>query len=411
MAWAALIISCSFVAAYVIIHALAPEISRGENTLQVIAWVLEPIAFAAVGVLVAIRRPDDPLGWLLCLIALGLAVPLIGDYALMKPRPPGAAWFAWFGEFSWTPVTIGTVYACLLFPTGRFLSDGWKWAGRVAVIGTVLIMFAFAFTPGPMSEHPDLENPAGLPFLADSFLEDGGIAWALFAAGTTAAVMSLIVRFTRSRGEERVQMKWFVLAVAVLAAGWTFYGALTLTGRAEGTLGDIASLAVDFAGLCIPAALGIAILRYRLYDIDRIISRTVSYALLTAALLVVYLAGVLGLQAVLRAPDDSPVIVALSTLAMVTAFGPLRRRIQGIVDRRFNRGRFDGARTIEAFAARMRDEVDIDDLTADLVGVVQRTIEPASVSLWLIEWQENGDIDHIAATRLDNRNDVRTFRA
>ena len=205
----------------------------------------------------------------------------------------------------------------------------------------------------------------------------------LFAAGTLAAVTSLVVRFTRSRGEERVQMKWFVLAVALLAAGWTSYGVFTAVGRAESTLGEIASLATDFAGLCMPVALGIAILRYRLYDIDRIISRTVSYALLTAALLLGYLAAVLGLQSVLPSPDDSPVIVALSTLGVVTAFGPLRRRIQVIVDHRFNRSRFDSARMLEAFSARMRDEVDLDDLSADLVGVVQKTIQPASVSLWL----------------------------
>ena len=161
-----------------------------------IAWVLEPIAFAAVGTLVAIRRPDDPLGWLLCLVALGLSLPLISDYALMTPPPSGAAWFAWFGEWSWTPVTVGTVYACLLFPTGRFLSEGWKWAGRVAVTGTVLIMFAIALTPGPMAEHPCGLTSRG--------------RWhrvGLFAAGTLAAVTSLVVRFTRSRGEERVQMK------------------------------------------------------------------------------------------------------------------------------------------------------------------------------------------------------------
>jgi hypothetical protein len=310
-------------------------------------------------------------------------VALIGDYALMRPRPPGAVWLAWFGEFSWTPVTVGTVYACLLFPTGRLLSDGWKWVGRVALLGTLLVMLAIAFTPGPMPDHPDLDNPAGLSLLADSLLEGGGVAWALFVVGTIGAVVSLVVRFTRSRGEERLQMKWFVLGIALLAAGWVFYGGLTAAGKAESTVGEVASLAVDAAGLGIAAALGIAILRYRLYDIDRIISRTVSYALLTAALLTAYLIAVLGLQSVVPSPDDSPVIVAVSTLAVVAAFGPLRRRIQEIVDRRFNRSRFDSARTVEAFSARLRDEVDLDELSSDLVGVVRETIQPASVSLWL----------------------------
>jgi hypothetical protein len=383
MAWAALIVSCLFVVAYLAIHIIAPETSLGQSALQVFAWVVEPLAFAAVGTLVAIRRPGNPLGWLFCLAALGLALPLIGDYALIKPLRPGAAWFAWFGEWSWTPVTIGTVYACLLFPTGRFLSDGWKSVGRVAVIGTVLIMLAIALTPGPMPEHPGLENPAGLPLLRDSLLEGGGIAWAMFVVGTVGAVIALVVRFTRSRGEERLQMKWFVLAIALLATGWLFYGGLTAAGRADSTLGEIASLFVDVAGLSLAAGLGIAILRYRLYDIDRIISRTVSYALLTATLLVAYLAAVLGLQSVLPAPDDSPVIVAISTLVVVAAFGPLRRHIRDVVDRRFNRSRFDSARTLEAFSARMRDEVDLDDLSADLVGVVRDTIQPASVSLWL----------------------------
>ena len=383
MAWAALLVTCLFVGLYVTIHIVAPEISRRESTLQVFAWVVEPLAFAAVGTLVAIRRPENPLGWLFFLVALGLSLPLVSDYALIRPLPTGAAWFAWFGEFSWTPVTIGTVYSCLLFPTGRFLSDGWRWVGRVAVIGTVLVMLAIALTPGPMPDYPALENPAGLPLLADSLLEGGGVAWAMFIAGALGGVTSLVIRFTRSGGEERLQMKWFVLSIALLAAGWVFYGGLTAAGRDDGTLGEIASLSVDVAGLGITAALGIAILRYRLYDIDRIISRTVSYALLTAVLLVAYLAAVLGLQSVLPSPDDSPVIVAVSTLAVVAAFGPLRRRIQEIVDLRFNRSRFDSIRTLEAFSARMRDEVDLDDLSEDLVGVVRETIQPATVSLWL----------------------------
>ncbi len=201
------------------------------------------------------------------------------------------------------------------------------------------------------------------------------------------AVASLVVRFRRSRGVERLQLKWFTLG-AVLAATGLFAGAALGIGVDPEFANFIGTSVAAFGAIVLPLSVGAAILRYRLYDIDSIISRTLAYGALTLLLVTGYLLAVLALQSVLPVSDDSPLIVAVSTLIVVAAFGPLRARIQMVVDRRFNRSRYDGEQTIAEFGARLRSEVEIGSLTDDLVDVIGRTMQPAHVSLWLRPTEE-----------------------
>jgi len=203
---------------------------------------------------------------------------------------------------------------------------------------------------------------------------------ALLALGCfAAAVISLIYRFRRSEDDERLQLKWFVWA-AILGFALLLFGNVLVSPANEERFG---SLIWTVAPLALPLSAGVAILRYRLYDIDRVISRTLAYGALTALLASIYLLSVLALQSLLPLDEDSPLIVAASTLGVVAAFGPLRNRVQNVVDRRFNRSRYDAAQTVENFGARLRTETNLDSLTDDLVAVTRRTLQPAHVSLWL----------------------------
>lgn len=223
-----------------------------------------------------------------------------------------------------------------------------------------------------------IENPIGILLLDD--VEEGWLGGSLVLisiASILTALAALVVRFVRSRGEERQQLKWFTFAGSLLIVGFIVNGVLDATGVGRFQAGDIMLFSLP------PIAVGMSILRYRLYEIDRIIRRTVAYGLLSALLAGGYLLAVLILQSLVPVADDSPLIVAVSTLAVVAAFGPLHTSVQRLVDRRFNRSRYDSALTIESLGAHMRREVDLDSLNHHLVAAVERTMHPAHVSLWL----------------------------
>jgi hypothetical protein len=266
-------------------------------------------------------------------------------------------------------------FVLLLTPTGSLPSPRWRWWARLAAAAPVITVVGSVVQPDPLA--PDYHgNPLAVPALARVLVVPAVAGVVIVLVALLVGAGSLVVRFRRARGTERLQLRWLAYAAA-LAAG------LLLVALAAAFLANdemvIASLALGVALL--PLATGAAILRYRLYDLDRIVSRTLAYGLLTVVLGGGYTGVVLGLGQLLG--RDSSLVVAVATLALAAAVQPARRRVQQAVDRRFNRRRYDAARTIAGFSARLRQQVDLDTLTAELLGVVQQTMQPTSASLWL----------------------------
>jgi hypothetical protein len=359
---------------------LARVLSRGNLTSAVAA-----VSAATVGALVASRRPHHKVGWLLA--ALGLSLAAWGfafsytRYGLVA-RPgalPAAGYLAGFANGAVFINLSLTGFVLLLTPTGTLPSPRWRWWARVQVAALVVAFLTAALAPMPLyPEYPEIGNPLGV-----AALDDGPLAAAfpvgalLILAGLMAGAGSLLSRFRRARGLERLQLRWLAVGAALAAV------ALLVALTALVVEGDsvILQAAVGMCVALLPLATGAAILRYRLYDLDRIISRTLAYGLLTLVLGGGYAALVLGLGQLLG--QDSSLVVAAATLAVAAVFQSARRRIQAVVDRRFNRRRHDAARIVEGFGTRLRDQVDLDTLTADLLGVVDQTIQPTQASLWL----------------------------
>jgi hypothetical protein len=239
-----------------------------------------------------------------------------------------------------------------------------------------------AFTPGPLIDYPEINNPLGLTVLEGSILEDGGIGWVLLLVSVVLSAASMAVRYRRAAGEQRQQIKWFTFASVLVALSWVAQDA---TSGGAGPLVGVFPLLVVASLLAMPVAVGIAILRHHLYDIDVVINRTLVYGSLTVVLAASYEGGIVVLQHLFRAftGQESQVAVVASTLAIAALFEPLRRRIQDFVDRRFYRRKYDAAKTLEAFSARLRNETNLHALSDNLLGVVRETMQPTHVSLWL----------------------------
>jgi hypothetical protein len=342
-------------------------------------------AFMVVGALIVAHRPSNAIGWIFTAIGLLAATALpAGEYTTYvywtrSGSLPAAILVAWalLGGTWYLTMALALVFTPLLFPTGHLLSPRWRpvaWlAGAATAAFTVLATLEpnLARAPGRV-----IANPIGVAWLAD--LEESRVGVALLSLMGVLMLVgfgALVVRFRRSRGDERQQLKWITYAGGLLPLAVLAY----LLPEVVGTV----VFAVPLVFL--PVAVGIAILRYRLYDIDRLINRTLVYGLLTAMLAGVYAAVVLVLGQVFGGVgEDAPSwAVAGATLAVAALFQPARRRIQQLVDRRFNRRRYDAAKTIEAFSARLRDEIDLDTLSVELLAVVDQTMEPTTASLWL----------------------------
>jgi hypothetical protein len=346
------------------------------------------LAFATVGAVILARRPGNRVGWLCWAIGFAITVSIVGSkqvWAVLADQGRSSAWavLPQLGTMLWLGTLLGLLpFLVLLFPTGRLLSPRWRpvaWA-----LGLVLGLYLIArlFIPGPIDlslpVNPDnplgIESAEGLLRLVQNLV---GVAVPFLIL---AVLASVVVRFRRSQGEERQQLKWFSFVVAaelVLLPG--------LGGLAERVAPEVGALVVFPASISlIPIAIGVAVLKYRLYDIDRLINRTLVYGLLTALLIGVY-AGLVFLLGRLLDPatGDSALAVAASTLAVAALFQPARRRVQTVVDRRFNRRKYNAAKTIEGFSARLRDQVDLDTLATELLAVTDKTMQPTTVSLWL----------------------------
>jgi hypothetical protein len=351
------------------------------------------VSFSVVGALIASHRPGNPIGWVFCAAAFFQGLANAGDeyaiYALLTNSGalPLGAELSWLTEWIWAPgLGLILVFLPLLFPDGRPPSGRWRpvvWLGGLS-IGLICVLTSIVLWP---ERGPALVRPGGFPeFEGWRYAVGEGLTKLvvpmLFLAGF-GAVISLLVRFRRARGDERQQIKWFASAAA-LSLVWIFVwstGQMTLGGLPEAIVALSSLLVVP----SIPIATGIAIFRYRLYDIDRIINRTLVYGSLTVTLVAVYFGAVVVLQRlfVILTSEKSTLAVVASTLIIAVMFNPLRRRTQSFVDRRFYRRKYDAAMTLQAFSARLRDETDPDAFSNDLVGVVKETMQPVHVSLWL----------------------------
>jgi hypothetical protein len=354
--------------------------SRAEQAVSLVGLLGPPL----LGGLIAARRPSNSYGWLWSLYGLGWAVVGFTNAYVTYVSASGAGmprWassIAWVGNLAFVPLLGLTALILLLFPDGQPPSRRWGWVAWVIEAVVVVTLAAAVLLPA------DEEDPVGNPLAVQGSLEavaeavaDVGIT-ALFLAILLSAV-SLLLRFRRARGLQRQQLKWFAYGGGFLAA----YIVLDMVSQPPSGLVDALFETLTFGALYV--GVGMAVLRYRLYDIDRLINRTLVYGLLTALLGGIYAGLVLVLgQLFGRIGGEPPSwVVAGATLAVAALFQPARRRIQAVVDRRFNRRKYNAARTIEAFSTRLRDEIDLDTLSAELLAVVDQTMQPTSTSLWL----------------------------
>ena len=361
--------------------------------LSIASAGLEPIAgfataivaaFGVLGVLIASRQPWNPIGWLFCGIAVtGSLMSLsrgVAEFWLDGNGVPD--WLgetaAWYGDVSWILVILpAATFLLLLFPDGRLPSRGWRPVAWCAGVGIALLFLADSLSPGPLADYPELANPYGVDSPLRDVLE--GIAALSLAVAIAGSPLALIMRFRRAAREQRQQIKWLALAGAVAAV--IFVVALLVY---DVVTAGVADGAIMLGILMLPVAAGLAILRYRLYQIDVVINRTLVYGALTATLAAAYLGSVLLLQLALSPlTEQSDLAIAGSTLAVAALFRPARARIQHAVDRRFYRRRYDAARTLESFGVRLRDEVDLEALGGELRAAAADTMQPAHVSLWL----------------------------
>jgi hypothetical protein len=348
------------------------------------------LAFPLVGALIASRRPANPIGWI-C-----LAAGLFWMSIVVEDSIPGSDAYPVIIDalIQWTwvpPVGLLGIYMILLFPDGRLPSRRWRPLAWLSGAVMVLASLAVTLTPGPLPDHPGVRNPLGLegyPIVTQALTG----ATVLLPICILASAASLVWRYRHSGGEVRQQIKWVAFAASFVGVAYavTLVSGLFLTPETFNGQGAPLWLAllqdavlISYAG--VPIAVGFAILRYRLYDIDVLINRTLVYGSLTTMLVAVYVIGVVGLQAILRilSGQESTLAVVVSTLAIAALFNPLRRRVQAFVDRRFYRKKYDARKTLEAFSARLRDETDLHTLSGDLVRVVRETMQPAHVSLWV----------------------------
>jgi hypothetical protein len=350
-------------------------------TSDAVALVLGVVSAATVGAVLASRRPRHPVGWLL--LTLGLSLAAAGaatgyaNYGLLA-RPgalPATAYAALYHGVSILFVAVCLGFVLLLTPTGSLPSTRWRWWARVAVAAPLLAVGSSALLPFD-PPYQSVANPLAVAQLAGPLRVVNFVTWLVTGLAILVAAWSLVVRFRRARGVERQQLRWLALAAGLTGAVLLALVAVAPTGN-ELLLGWLSAVCVAL----LPLATGAAILRYRLYDLDRIISRTLAYGLLTVLLGLGYAGVVLGFGRLLG--RDSSLVVAGATLAAAAVFQPARRRIQRVTDRRFNRRRYDAAQTIQAFSARLRQQVDLDTLTAELLAVVEETMQPTRVSIWL----------------------------
>ena len=410
LAWSLAGLSVAMFAASIALYVFArstqvPSGSGASRTVIDLLIGVPFLVFPIVGALIASRRPHNSIGWI-CLTFgfLWMLLSLFdfyGVYGLAKPGsiPFPVAIYA-LGQWLWVP-TVGllAIYLVLLFPDGRLPSR--RWAPLAWLSGAVIVLESVTqgLLPGPLPDSGGVRNPFGLE--GQTWVADATNAILVpFLVCILASAMSLILRYRRSGGEVRQQIKWIALAASLLGLVFVsvmvssvilFFAAPQTWERTADTPPVLLELLfyvmlLSFTG--VPVAVGFAVLKYRLYNIDLLINRTLVYGALTATLALIYFGGVAMLQAILSAltgqmEQQSQLAVVVSTLAIAALFNPLRGRIQSFIDRRFYRRKYDARKTLETFSTRLRDETDLEALSDELVGVTRETMQPSHVALWL----------------------------
>jgi hypothetical protein len=391
LAWSMCGVSVALVVVAIVFSILVQDVPRqgDSGSLFDIVFSVALLVFPVVGALVASRRPENSIGWLFCAVGVPLGLSGVAHgyavYGLFEDPGalPGADVAAWFATWLFLPPFFAIPpLLFLLFPDGRPPSRRWRpviWLVAGAIAATTI---GSALEPGKLAEPPfkQVDNPMGLEGAGTAPEVVASIGFAALFFTVLLGAAALVLRFRRSRGEERLQLKWFATAASLFA----FACVINLTPFSPVPSDSAGQMLMLFAYVTIPAGAGVAILKYRLYDVDVVINRTLVYGALTATLAAAYLGSVLLLQLALTPlTEDSGLAIAGSTLAVAALFRPARARIQEAVDRRFYRSRYDAVRTLEGFGARLRDEIDLDSLAAELRGTVKDTMHPAHVSLWL----------------------------
>jgi hypothetical protein len=390
LAWAVCAF-CGLVAlAMVGIGLFGTGITQSGGRFEAISLALPMVAYPLVGALVISRR-GSPMGWVFCVAGVILTLNWAGDelanYALLE-RPdalPGGTVLEAISSAAQVPAFCMFGCVLLLFPSGSVHSRRERITLR-ALIGTAVVgAIAYGLGEGTFEEpFQRFDNPIGIPGTHGPFSVVAGLSWFVCLLAVSASALALVRRLRRATGVERLQLKWMVYAGAVLAGVFLIIFPTFFFEDLPRTVESLRGNAFTIASAGIPVAAGIAILRHRLYDIDVVINRTLVYAALTATLAATYLGSVLLLQLALNpVTSGSSLAVAVSTLAVAALVRPARARIQAVVDRRFYRRRYDAARTLEGFSARMREQVDLEALGGELREVVRETMQPEHVSLWL----------------------------
>ncbi|MEO7118019.1 MAG: hypothetical protein ABIZ34_03500 [Candidatus Limnocylindrales bacterium] len=358
-----------------------------SNPLFALSFAVVQLSMASVGAFVSLRLPRHPIGWLLLAIGVGLGFrQSIGAYADLGNTSatglPADDYAAWLVQWTFIPIVAGGVILLLhLFPDGQFISKRWRSIALLSEVIVLAVTASEALKPGHLQSIETVQNPIGATgWLADVVAAFNVISGFLAVIALVLAAVGMGVRVRRSSGIEREQIKWITFALGLIIFFLAGSAVLPSPLWWMSLLLALASLAA------MPVAAGVAILRYRLYDIDVVINRTLVYGALTAMLAATYLGIVLLLQLALRTfTEGSGLAVAASTLATAALFRPLQARTQAVVDRRFFRSKYDSTRTIEAFGARLRDQVDLGEVDSDLRAVVSEALQPAHITLWLRE--------------------------
>ena len=396
LAWSLCALSLSLTALGYLVIALNLSLDA-----PVYFYWLEPttiaIGYSVIGAIIASRLPGHPIGWICCAIGfVGAVEHFSSEYAIyaLLAHPEALAGgnvMLWLCNWVWIVMFGLIVYLILLFPNGRLPSSRWRWFAWLSVALTLLAATLMAISPDAVLDvlgssanaHISFPNPLGIEGLPNLYRPVQTLVLTLGLVGAA----SVVVGRRGARGVERQQMKWLLYASAMFFVGNVLKNTVfsPLGGVSWGLW--VGYLLVAVGGLGGPTAIGIAILRYRLYEIDTLINLTLVYGSLTGMLVAIYFGVVAGAQEIFRVltgqAEGSQLAIVVSTLVIAALFAPLRRRIQSFIDRRFYRRKYDAAKTLEAFSARLRDQTDLDALNADLVGVVRETMQPAHVSLWL----------------------------
>jgi hypothetical protein len=361
-----------------------------RQIIQLVGITVFIVAFSTFGALVASRRSGNAVGWIMCGAAFAYAIAS-ASVSYAETRIEAGAGLstvgelaAWVGAWAWiTGAGPAASLLLLLFPDGKLPSRRFRPVAWLAIGGIISIFASIAFVPGPIPDVESVTNPAGISGAASILKGVGNVGGIAFVIGVLGSLVSIVIRYRRAGMEMRQQLKWLTYAAGLV--GIALVGSVLAEALISppGLASDVSNLLVTFSLTAIPVAIGMAILKHRLYDIDLIINRTLVYGGLTALLAASYFGIVVLLQGLVPGVGDSDLTIAGSTLAVAALFRPLRARVQGFIDRRFYRRKVDAQRTLESFSSRLRDDVDLDHLSADLLGVVRDTMQPAHASLWM----------------------------